>query len=50
MTATDNLQVRPLEEIERCIVKRYKKHIWSKFLKAINDYKLISDSDIWWKR
>ena len=45
MTATDNLQVRPLEEIEKCIVKRYKKHIWSKFLKAINDYKLISDGD-----
>ena len=45
MKATDNLQVRPLEEIERCIVKRYKKHIWSKFLKAINDYKLISDGD-----
>ena len=45
MTATDNLQVRPLEEIERCIVKRYKKHIWSKFLKAIKDYKLISDGD-----
>ena len=45
MTETDNIQVRPLEEIERCIVKRYKKHIWSKFLKAINDYKLISDGD-----
>lgn len=45
MTATDNLQVRPLEEIEKCIVKRYKKHIWSKFLKAINYYKLISDGD-----
>lgn len=45
MTATDNLQVRPLEDIERCIVKRYKKHIWSKFLKAINDYKLISNGD-----
>ncbi len=26
MTATDNIQVRPLEDIERCIVKRYKKH------------------------
>lgn len=45
MTATDNIQVRPLEDIERCIVKRYKKYIWSKFLKAINDYKLISDGD-----
>lgn len=45
MTATDNIQVRPLEDIERCIVKRYKKHVWSKFLKAINDYKLISDGD-----
>lgn len=45
MTATDNILVRPLEDIERCIVKRYKKHIWSKFLKAINDYKLINEGD-----
>lgn len=45
MTETDNILVRPLEDIERCIVKRYKKHIWSKFLKAINDYKLINEGD-----
>ncbi|WP_300279519.1 tRNA 2-thiocytidine biosynthesis TtcA family protein [Peptacetobacter sp.] len=39
------IEKKSIEEIERCIVKRYKKHIWSKFLKALNDYKLISDGD-----
>lgn len=36
---------KPLEEIERSITKRYKKHIWSKFIKAIKDYKLVEDGD-----
>lgn len=42
---TEETQVRTLEEIERSIVKRYKKNIWSKFLKAINDYELIKEGD-----
>ncbi|NLW23084.1 MAG: tRNA 2-thiocytidine biosynthesis protein TtcA [Tissierellia bacterium] len=36
---------KPLEEIERSIIKRYRKHIWSKFIKAIKDYQLIEDGD-----
>ncbi len=36
---------KPLEEIEKSIVKKYRKHIWTKFIKAIKDYKLIKDGD-----
>lgn len=36
---------KPLEEIERSIIKKYRKHIWSKFVKAINDYKLVEEGD-----
>jgi tRNA(Ile)-lysidine synthase TilS/MesJ len=36
---------KPIEEIEKSIRTTYKKHIWSKFIKAINDYKLIEDGD-----
>lgn len=36
---------KPLEEIERSITKRYKKHIWSKFIRAIKDYKLVEEGD-----
>lgn len=36
---------KPLEEIERSIITRYRKHIWSKFIKAIKDFKLIEDGD-----
>lgn len=34
-----------LEEIERSIITRYRKPIWSKFVKAIKDFKLIADGD-----
>ncbi len=36
---------KPLEEIERSIIKRYRKHIWSKFIKAIRYFQLIEDGD-----
>lgn len=36
---------RPLEEIERSITKTYKKHIWSKFTKAVKDFKLVEEGD-----
>lgn len=36
---------KPLEEIERSIVKRYRKHIWSKFVKAIKEYNLVEEGD-----
>ena len=34
-----------LIEIERSIIKKYRKEIWSKFVKAINEYELIKDND-----
>lgn len=36
---------KPLADIERSIIKTYRKHIWAKFIKAINEYKLIEDGD-----
>lgn len=33
------------QEIERSIIKKYRKEIWSKFVKAIQEYKLIEDND-----
>ncbi len=32
-------------EIEKSIIKKYRKDIWSKFVKAVKDYKLISPND-----
>ncbi|MCE5285357.1 MAG: hypothetical protein LLG02_05885 [Pelosinus sp.] len=34
-----------LPEIERSIIKKYRKPIWSKFIKAIKDFDLIADGD-----
>ena len=33
------------KEIERSIIKKYRKEIWSKFVRAIQDYNLISEGD-----
>ena len=33
------------KEIERSIIKKYRKEIWAKFISAINDYKLIEEND-----
>ena len=33
------------QEIERSIIKKYRKEIWSKFVKGIQEYKLIEDND-----
>ena len=32
-------------EIERSIIKKYRKDIWAKFVKAVQDYKLIEEND-----
>ena len=34
-----------LKEIERSIIKKYRKEIWCKFTKAIRDYELIQNED-----
>ncbi|HHV38706.1 MAG TPA: tRNA 2-thiocytidine biosynthesis protein TtcA [Tepidimicrobium sp.] len=36
---------KPLFKIERSLVKRYRKNIWNKFIKAIREYELIQDGD-----
>lgn len=36
---------RPLKEIERSIITKYRKHIWTKFIRAIKDYDLIQEGD-----
>ena len=32
-------------EIERSIIKKYRKEIWSRFIKAVKDYQLINEND-----
>ena len=32
-------------EIEKSIIKKFRKEIWSKFIKAIKDYELIAEND-----
>lgn len=36
---------KSLKEIERSILKKYRKYTWSKFIKAIKDYKLVEEGD-----
>ena len=33
------------QEIERSIIKRFRKEIWSKFVKAVKEYELIDEND-----
>jgi len=32
-------------EIEKSIIKKYRKEIWSKFVKAVKEYELIDEGD-----
>ncbi len=34
-----------LKEIEKSIIKKYRKKIWAKFVKAVNDYQMVEDDD-----
>ena len=38
-------QMEKWKEIERSIIKKFRKDIWSKFVKAITTYELIQDND-----
>lgn len=42
---TDTEFIERRRDIERSIVKKFRKEIWRKFTKAINDYELIQDGD-----
>ncbi|HID9494338.1 TPA: tRNA 2-thiocytidine biosynthesis TtcA family protein [Clostridioides difficile] len=35
----------PVIDIEKSIIKKYRKNLWSKFMKAIRDYKLVEEGD-----
>ena len=37
--------MKTYQEIERSIITRFRKDIWSKFIKAVIDYKLIEEND-----
>jgi tRNA(Ile)-lysidine synthase TilS/MesJ len=36
---------KPLKEIERSLIKTYRKDIWGKFIKAVKDFELIQEGD-----
>ena len=36
---------KPLKEIEKSILKKYRKYTWSKFIRAIKDYKSVEEGD-----
>jgi len=36
---------KPLNEIERSIIKKYRKQTWTRFIKAIKEYELVQDGD-----
>jgi tRNA(Ile)-lysidine synthase TilS/MesJ len=36
---------KPLAEIERSLIKTYRKKVWTKFIKAIKDYNLVQEGD-----
>lgn len=36
---------KSLKEIEKSIIKKYRKNIWSRFIKAIKDYNLVESGD-----
>lgn len=38
-------QLEKNKEIERSIIKKYRKEIWAKFVKAVQDYNLINEND-----
>jgi len=38
-------EIKPLEEIEKSIIKKYRKYLWSKFIKAIKDFNMIEEGD-----
>ncbi|MBQ4262658.1 MAG: tRNA 2-thiocytidine biosynthesis protein TtcA [Bacilli bacterium] len=38
--------MKSLDEIERSIIKTYRKEIWAKFIKAVKEFELIKENDI----
>ena len=36
---------KPLPEIERSLIKKYRKNIWTRFMKAVKEFELIKEGD-----
>ena len=36
---------KPLPEIERSLIKKYRKHIWTRFMKAVKEFELVKEGD-----
>lgn len=39
------ISAKPIRDIERSLIKTYRKHIWVKFIKAIQEYEMLSEGD-----
>ncbi len=44
-TESGNLREQRCKDVERSIIKKFRRGIWRKFTKAINEYELIKDGD-----
>ena len=38
-------EIKPVKEIERSIIKTYRKELWSSFIKGIKEYELLQEGD-----
>lgn len=45
MQSGSNYNMERYQEIERSIIKKYRKQIWAKFVQAIQEFKMINDGD-----
>ena len=45
MTGVQTCALPIYKEVERSIIKTYRKEIWSRFIKAVKDYELIQEND-----
>ncbi|NLY20996.1 MAG: tRNA 2-thiocytidine biosynthesis protein TtcA [Tissierellia bacterium] len=37
--------LKPLKDIERSIIKTYRKHIWTKFIKGLQEFEMLNEGD-----
>lgn len=41
----EDREIRSVKEIERSLIKSYRKYIWVKFVKAINEFEMVEEND-----
>ncbi len=45
MKAYNEYDKLEIKEIERSLIKKYRKHLWAPFCKAVKEFELIKDGD-----